>query len=193
LAQLVRAVEPLQAERTALLLIKEFGSLGQVLGATASRITRVTGSEAIGAMLSASMSAVLEGLREEVSRSQVDLRDPRLICYLKAQLQGEEEHLHAIFLDSRRRYIRDERVASGGWANLSVRLRPLVRLTMETGAAKLVLIHNHPSGNPRPSEADIVFTQMVVRITQPMGIELLDHLIIAGASVFSMRTAGLIS
>lgn len=194
LAQLVRAFEPDSAEKLAQTLIKEFGSLGQVLAAAAWKIAQFTGNERLAATLSAARVAVLEGLREDVGRSPVNLRDPKLLVYLKAQMQGEEEeHLHAIFLDCQQRYIRDERVASGDWTNVAIRLRPLFRRTMDIGAAKLVLCHNHPSGDPTPSQADIIFTNEVQKIAQSLGIELLDHLIVAGKSVFSMRTAGLVA
>lgn len=194
LAQLVRAIEPDGAEKLAQKLIKEFGSLGQVFTTAAWKIAQFTGNDLLATMLSASRAAVLEGMREEVCRFPVNLRDPRLMVYLKAQMQGEEEeHLHAIFLDSQRRYLRDERVVSGDWTNVTVRLRPLFRRTMELGAAKFVLCHNHPSGNPTPSQADIAFTDEVQKVAQSLGIELLDHFIVAGKSVFSMRAAGLVA
>ena len=194
LAQLVRAIEPEGADRLAQRLIFEFGSIGQVFAAAAWKITQITGNEGMAAIFSASRTAVLEGMREDVSRSPIALHDPSLKKYLIAQMQGEEEeHLHAIFLDSQQRYIRDERVASGDWSNLTLRLRPLFRRTMDLRAANLILCHNHPSGTAKPSKADIVFTTEVGNVARSLGTTLLDHLIVAGTSVFSMRAAGLIS
>lgn len=193
LAQLVQVFDPHGAENLAQRLITEYGSLGQVFTAAAWKIAQFTGNDRLAATLSAARLAVLEGLREEVCRHPINLRDPKLMIYLKAQMQGEEEHLHAIFLDSHQRYLRDERVASGDWTNVAIRLRPLFRRTMDIGAAKLVLCHNHPSGNPKPSKADIAFTAEVQKVARSLGIELLDHLIVAGKSVFSMRTAGLVA
>ncbi len=112
--------------------------------------------------------------------------------YLIATMQGEaEEHLHAIFLDSQRRYLKDERVASGGWSHITIRLRPLLRRALELNSANLVLFHNHPSGVAKPSQADIALTQQAWSVANLLGIELYDHLIVAGPSVFSMRSAGL--
>ena len=194
LAQLVRAIEPEQADRLAQRLIFEFGSIGQVFAAAAWKITQITGNEGLAAIFSASRTAVLEGMREDVMRSPIALHDPNLMKYLIAQMQGEEEeHLHAIFLDSQQRYIRDERVASGDWSNLTLRMRPLFRRTMDLRAANLILCHNHPSGTAKPSKADIVFTTEVSHVARSLGTRLLDHLIVAGTSVFSMRAAGLIS
>jgi len=193
LAQLVRSIEPSGAENLAQKLIKEFGSLGQVFATTTSKIAQFTGNNLLAAMLSASRTAVLEGLREEICRSPVNLRDPNLLVYLKAQMQGEEEeHLHAIFLDSQQRYMRDERVASGDWSTITIRLRPLFGRAMDIRAAKLVLCHNHPSGDPTPSQADIAFTNEVQKVARSLGIELLDHLIVAGTATFSMRSAGMV-
>ncbi|MFM5893280.1 MAG: JAB domain-containing protein [Novosphingobium sp.] len=134
--------------------------------------------------------AVVEGLREEICRSQINLRDPSFIAYLVAQTRGAEENLHAVFLDHLGCYLRDERVVNGDWATISVRLRPLFRRTVEISAAKIVLCHNHPSGNPNPSQQDIKFTREVEKVSRSLGIELVDHLIVSGSTVFSMRTAG---
>lgn len=194
LACLVRSIEPDQAEDLAGKLIREFGSLGQVFAATSQKIFQLTGNEQLAAVLTSSKAAVLEGMREEVCRLPINLRDPRLMKYLIAQMQGEEEeHLHAIFLDSQRRYIRDERIASGDWSCVSVRMRPLFKRAIDLRSASIVLFHNHPSGKAEPSVADIDFTAKVQNVARSLGTELLDHLIIAGTSVFSMRMAGLVS
>ena len=192
LAQLVRAIEPKGAEILALSLINEFGSVGQVLSAQASKIAKYTGNQRLAEAFKAAREAVVEGLREEVSRSRINLRDPTFLGYLVAKTRGSEENLHTVFLDSHDRYLSDERVASGDWTSIAVRLRPLLRRTVEIGAAKIVLCHNHPSGNPEPSSEDITFTREAARVARALGIELVDHLIVAGRSVFSMRTAGLI-
>lgn len=194
LAQLVRAIEPEAAERLARQLILEFGSISQVFAAAPWKITQITGNEGLAAIFAASRTAVLEGMREDVTRSPIALQDPKLMKYLIAQMQGEEEeHLHVIFLDSQHRYIRDERVASGDWSNVTMRMRPLFRRTMDLRAANLILCHNHPSGNAKPSKADVSFTTEVSNVARSLGTKLLDHLIVAGTSVFSMRAAGLIS
>ena len=191
LAQLVSAIEPVEADKLAQRLIDEFGSLGLVLASAGWKIAEVTGNHTLAGMLTASRAAVLEGLREEVSRSPINLSSPSFMRYLIGQMQGEdEEHLHVIFIDSNGRYIRDERVASGDWTNVTVRLRPLFRRTMDLQAANLVLCHNHPSGDANPSKADINFTNEVSNVARSLGIKLLDHMIVAGPAVFSMRNAG---
>ena len=191
LAELVRTVEPNEPDRLARRMMKEFGSLGQIFVTANSRLAEFTGSEVVAAAIVASRVAVLEGLREEVCRTPVDLSDPKFLLYLTAQLQCEEvEHLHAIFLDSHQRYICDERVASGGWHRINIRLRPLLRRALELSCAKMVLFHNHPSGDARPSHNDVCFTKQVQTIARALDIDVLDHFVIAGRTVFSMRKAG---
>jgi DNA repair protein RadC len=192
LAQLVQAIEPVGADALARSLIQEFGSLGQVLGATVSKITEYTGNLRLAQTLAAARVAVIAGLREEICRSRVNLRDPSFLVYLASRTRGYEENLHAVFLDSRHRYLTDERVVNGDWTNIPVKLRPLLRRAVEVGAAKIVLCHNHPSGDPQPSPEDISFTQEASKVFSSLGIELVDHLIVAGKTVFSMRSAGLV-
>ena len=191
LAELVRTVEPKGADRLAGQMIEEFGSLGQIFATTISRLSEFTGSDLVASAITASRIAVLEGLREEVCRTPVDLSDPKFLLYLTAQLQGEEEeHLHAIFLDSHQRYIRDERVTSGNWHHINIRLRPLLRRALELRCAKIILFHNHPSGDARPSREDVCFTKQTQTVASALDIEVLDHFVVAGRSAFSMRNAG---
>ena len=191
LAELVRIIEPKGAEGLACRMIKEFGSLGQIFSAATSRISQFTGSDRIAATIDASRVAVLEALREEVCRSPVNPCDPNFLRYLAAQLHGEDdEHLHAIYLDGHQRFIRSERVASGNWHQVNVRLRPLIRRAIDLHSAKIILFHNHPSGDVRPSEQDIHFTKQAIAIAAALEIEVLDHIVVAGRSMFSMRKAG---
>ena len=191
LAGLVRTVEPKGADRLAGRMIEEFGSLGQIFATGISRLSEFTGCDVVAATIIASRVAVLEGLREEVCRTPVDLFDPKFLLYITAQLQGEEEeHLHSIFLDSHQRYIRDERVASGDWHHINIRLRPLLRRALELRCAKIILFHNHPSGDARPSREDVCFTKQAQTIASALDIDVLDHFVVAGRTVFSMRKAG---
>lgn len=194
LAKLVHAVAPDNAEEVAARLLERFGSLGAVLSAPARALNSATDLPSLAMVLHSARIAVLESLREEVRGAPFDPGDQRILTYLVARMQGEaEEHLHAIFLDARRCYILDQRMASGSWNRISVQLRPIMRLALEIDAAFIVLLHNHPSGNPKPSSADIQFTVNVQTVSRILGIELFDHLIVAGPSLFSMRAAGLLA
>ena len=193
LADLVSLIEPDDAEQIAHELIDTFGSVGELFAASETLLAARVRSPAIAGMICAARDLVMEGLSENVQRSAFDPSAPDLLRYLVGTMKGEqEEHLHAIFLDHGARYISDERMFSGTWSAVDVRLRPIMRRSIELNAAKIVLYHNHPSGNSRPSEADCQFTQQASGVGRLLGIELFDHLIVAGSSVFSMRTAGML-
>ena len=193
LAQLVGTLEPSGAENLAEQLLLRFGSIGEVFAAPPKELERVTGNHTLAAMLTFARTAVVEGLRENVRRTRFDLRDPPLLKYLTALFQAEQqEHLHVIFLDSQGRYTSEERLASGDWSRVTLRLRPLIQRALDLSAASIVLVHNHPSGVAQPSPADIEFTTEVQKIGRVLGIAVHDHLIVAGAAVFSMRAAGLL-
>lgn len=193
LARLVRSLNIDDAEQVAQQLLIRFGSLGQLLTASPSSLSRCVNNSAIARMLPAAWAVALEAMREDVQRQEFCPRNPRILRFLTSKLQSEaEEHLHAIFLDRSRRVILEERIASGDWAEIRVRLRPLMQRALELNAAGIVLFHNHPSGELSPSEEDIKFTAAAARIAEALGISIYDHLIVAGPSVFSMRSAGLI-
>lgn len=194
LAELVATIVPNQVDDIAARLLRVFGSLSGVFAAPAAALIRTARNELLATVILAARPAVLESMREEVSGAAFDLRDQRIVSYLIAKMQGEvDEHLHAVFLDQQRRYIVDERVASGSRSQVSVRIRPLLRLAIEINATWITLIHNHPSGDLRPSAEDIRFTLEVQNVAQALGIGIFDHLIISGPSIFSMRAAGLLS
>lgn len=193
LARLVGVIEPEFSEQLAESLLKRFGSLGSVFSAPQSSIADHIGHSAVATMLALVKSAVLEGIREDLSRAVFDLADANLLNYIVGIMQGQaEECLHTAFLDARGRYLGDELVAQGSWTQISVRMRPLLRRAMEFNCAKLVLFHNHPSGDCRPSTVDIEFTLHARSVAAALGIELVDHLVVSGTSVFSMQRAGML-
>ena len=193
LANLVHTLEPIEAESIAIKLLSEFGTLGGVFSATIASLSRALGNPNLAELILNARFAVEESLREHISRTAFDTRDVRIKSYLVAIMQGEsEEHLHAIFLSRQRQYLRDERIASGTWDSLTIRLRPLLKRAIELNAASLVLFHNHPSGNPNPSHDDVQFTKQAIYFAQAVDVEIIDHLIVAGPAVFSMAHAGLL-
>jgi DNA repair protein RadC len=193
LAQLVGIIDPVCAVEIADDLLVQFGSLSAILSESCLPRVRAACGAAIADAIASAKSAVMEGLREEVRRARFDPTDVKVLNYLVAMMKDHtDERLHAFFLDSHNRFIMEEAVATGGWTKVSLRLRPLLRRAIELDSARLVLVHNHPSGDPRPSKLDIRFTKEVARVSAALGILVFDHLIVAGPSVFSMRIAGLV-
>lgn len=193
LARLVGAIEPLGAQQVAEKILASFGSLARLVAASPSALKQNIDNGILADVLPAAKSIFLAASREDIQRITFDLRDYRLIAYLTALLGHEPvEYFHAVFLDTRDRIIRDERIAAGTWNQVGVRLRELMYRALDCNAAKLVLVHNHPSGVADPSDDDVALTRQIEQAAKSLGLLVLDHLIVAGPKVFSMRKAGLL-
>jgi DNA repair protein RadC len=131
--------------------------------------------------------------RIRLGASVLDNSDLHLQRYLRLSIGGAaREALIAIFLDSHHRYITDEYVAAGQGSHVVARLQPLLQRAVDLRARGLILAHNHPSGSVRPSAADIAATRRIGVLAQAARVRLVDHLIVSGSDVFSMRHAGLL-
>jgi DNA repair protein RadC len=142
------------------------------------------------ALLRASM---LHALEADVLDQPVFPTTDALIDYLAVQMAHDRtETVRAIFLDVRNRLIRDEIVSKGSISQSQVNSREIVRRSLELGATALILAHNHPSGDPTPSRADIAGTRRLVALASEFDIVVHDHLIIARSGSASLRSLGLI-
>lgn len=136
------------------------------------------------------MLQVLEAdvLDQPVIATSTALRD-----YLFAsQAHDQAELVRVLLLDSRNRLIRDVVVARGSANAASIQPREVIRLCLETGATAMILVHNHPSGDPAPSACDIAVTRRLAALAGELGIELHDHMIVARAGLTSLRAQGAI-
>lgn len=116
-----------------------------------------------------------------------------MIEYLRSVvLQAPErgERFHAIFVDANRRYLSDGSMGVGEMSALSLRMRDIFGRALAEGARAIIIAHNHPSGDCRPSAHDISATRRLASIAAALDIELLDHLIFTRQSVYSMRAGG---
>ncbi|GMN02119.1 JAB domain-containing protein [Erythrobacter sp. MTPC3] len=100
------------------------------------------------------------------------------------------EHFHAVFLDDQSRFLSDAGLGMGGQTALSLRMRELFGRALAVNASGLLIAHNHPSGDCKPSAHDIASTHRLIEIGKALDIELVDHLIITQRSVYSMRAGG---
>lgn len=103
---------------------------------------------------------------------------------------ANEERFHVVFLDEERRRLGSAALGEGRLGAVSLNLRDLFGRALAVGARRMIMAHNHPSGDCRPSEYDIDATQRISTVAHSLGIELVDHLIFSGDSVFSMRKGG---
>ena len=125
------------------------------------------------------------------SRYRVDPCDPGLVTYLCACFdQTCREELRVIYCDKARHYLFDEIAAAGCANQLVTGIRPLFERALSLGAGGILLAHNHPSGDCRPSSADLRSTLVLRDIAAALEVELIDHLIFARGRYFSMARGG---
>lgn len=132
-------------------------------------------------------------MRERIERAPVDCGDTDLLNYLIMRFAGKrEEAILAIFVDRDRGYLGETTFATGTRHWVEMRSRTLFAHALALNGWGIILAHNHPSGDTRPSEIDIRTTQKIAEDGRPLEIELLDHFIVADNRVLSMRKAGLL-
>jgi DNA repair protein RadC len=175
-------------------LIERFGSFARVLTATPAELQEVKGvGESAAAVIKAAQAASLRLLRAEAREMPVLNNWDRLLAYLTAAMAREcVEQFRILFLDTKNRLIADEAQARGTVNHTPVYPREVVKRALELQATALILVHNHPSGDPTPSRADIEMTAEVKAAAQVLGIVLHDHLIIGNGRHLSFRREGLL-
>lgn len=165
-------------------LLSEYRTLARVWAQSPASLRRVLGTDSpVAVMLSAARSATLESMRSEVAGRAVSPADPKLIRYLQASMGAlPHEILRALFLDGSRRVIGDEQMQHGTIGQLTVHARVIFRRALELNAAGVILVHNHPSGDPTPSRGDIDVTERLVSIGYALDIELLEHIVVTSTN-----------
>ena len=130
--------------------------------------------------------------RSRVSEREL-LRQRSLVDYLRNVVTTgpeDRERFHAVFLDEVHAILGDAPLGEGGRGTLSFRMREVFALALGLGASGLIVAHNHPSGQCRPSRCDIDATRRLKGVANALDIELVDHLIITRSAVYSMRAGG---
>lgn len=163
-----------------------------MLAAPPAAQQRVIGNEPrVLAWLATLRSAMLHALRREALQGPV-LGDSRAVMdYLFAAMAHEPvEQLRVLYLNTRNRLLFDEALAEGSVNIAPIYPREIVRRSLEVGATALILAHNHPSGDPKPSSEDIRVTRLVAAAAEVLDIRLHDHVIVARSGWISLRAAG---
>lgn len=175
-------------------LLTRFGSFANAVSAPLADLRAIEGlGEAGAAALRIVQGAALRLARAEVMDRPVLNNWDRLLAYLTAALSREKvEQFRVLFLDTRNRLIADEAQARGTVNHTPVYPREVVRRALELQATALILVHNHPSGDPTPSRADLEMTQEVKAATAALGIVLHDHLVVGNGRHLSFRREGLL-
>ncbi len=168
-------------------LIERFGGFGKALSADPS-LQEDEIAEACR-ILQAARRLTLRAVREQLEGSPVRADDRLLQEYLRSVLCGDaDERFHAVYVDRHGRYLRDETIAQGNGFQIRLRARTLFRRALELGAEQLLLAHNHPSGDCRPSTDDVRTTDRLQTVAGYLDVRLIDHLIVTKSSVFSMKS-----
>ncbi len=175
-------------------LLRRFGSLSAIFAADPKDLLAVPGiGEKVAAYLSATQEIGMRASRETIESRPIISSWTALLAYIRRQLQHEtREQFRVLFLDRKNQMIADELMGQGTVDHAPVYPREIARRALELSASSLILVHNHPSGDPTPSRADIDMTREIVDALAPFEISVHDHLIAAKHGVTSFKTEGLI-
>ncbi len=170
-----RDVKPLAKE-----LLARFGSFADVISAPPKRLEEVKGVKgAVVAELKIVEAAARRLARVEVKKREVLSSWQNVLDYCRTAMAfAEKEAFRVLFLDKKNQLIADEVQQTGTVDHTPVYPREVVKRALELSATALILVHNHPSGDPTPSRADIEMTQAIVAVARPLGIAVHDHIIV---------------
>ncbi len=184
----MRDVKPL-----AKALLARFGSLSGVLAASAFDLRGVAGvgeNTALDLMLLHEVN--LRVGREAITKRTVISSWSQLLSYVRVALANEpREQFRVIFLDRKNQLIADEVMNRGTVDHAPVYPREVVRRALELSSSSIILVHNHPSGDPTPSAADVEMTRHVVEAGRPLRVAVHDHLVVGREGVASLKSLGL--
>jgi DNA repair protein RadC len=177
---LFRAIPRRDVKPLAKALVARFGSFAETIAARPERLREIEGlGEAAICELKLKEAAGRRLARGALEKRPVLSSFLEVIDYCRAVMAyAEREEFRILFLDKRNALIADELQGVGTVDHTPVYPREIVRRALELGASALILAHNHPSGDPTPSGADIRLTQDIIGIAQPFGIVVHDHLIV---------------
>lgn len=175
-------------------LIAEFGGIGALFSAEPEALMRVSGmGDTSAAAIKIVHAAALRLLRVEASTRPVLASWQALLDYLHADMAHRtNERVRVLHLNARNMLLRDEVMSDGSIDEAALYVREVIRRAIDLGSAAIILVHNHPSGDPAPSRADIDITRRVAEAGKRLGIALHDHVIIARSGHSSLRAMGLL-
>ena len=184
-----RDTKPLAKE-----LLKKFGSFAEVVHAPVARLREVDGIKDASInqlkLIAAAASRIAKGELKERKRlsSWNDVID-----YCRTSMAfADKEQFRLLFLDKKNQLIADEVQQTGTVDHTPVYPREVIKRALELSATALILVHNHPSGDPSPSQADIQMTRAIINIATPLGIAVHDHIIVGRGGHASLKGMKLI-
>jgi len=183
-------------------LLTRFGSLAAVLAASVEDLMTVKAEDSrgrakgVGSETALDLAALHEVSRrvakEEANKRTVISSWTALLAYVRLSLQHEpREQFRVLYLDKKNQLILDEIQNRGTVDHAPVYPREVVRRALELSASAMIIVHNHPSGDPTPSRADIDMTRQVIEAARALSVQVHDHLIVGREGVASFKQLGL--
>ncbi len=184
-----RDVKPLAKQ-----LLAQFGGLPGVFGAELGELVKVKGLSENSAVLLKNIHALTQRmLISDVEKKPILSSWQKLIdyCYV-AMAHEKREHFRVLFLNRKNQLIADEVQQIGTVDHAPVYPREIIKRALELGATALILVHNHPSGDPTPSDSDLAMTEEIIRAARALDVLVHDHLIISKNGHTSFKSLGLL-
>ena len=174
-------------------LLQTFGSLPELMATTPEELMRVDGiSENTATAIKSVEAVATRMMKQEIAKKPLLNNWTRLMDYCHATMAHEKkEHFRTIFLNKKNELIADEIQGTGTVDHTPAYPREIMKRSLELGATAIILMHNHPSGDPKPSQADVDMTQQIIRAAEPFNITVHDHIIISRNGYTSMKNQGL--
>ena len=184
-----RDVKPLAKD-----LIKKFSSFKNVINASPFELKEIKGiGENTIATFKIIQSAITKTLKDKVEEDSIISNWPELINYCQANIGNKKtEEFHILYLNSKCHLIKDETHSTGTINTSSVYPREILKRVLEVGATSIIIVHNHPTGDTAPSNADINITKKIKEILKTIDVPRHDHLIVGKGNCFSFKSFGLL-
>jgi DNA repair protein RadC len=175
-------------------LLARFGTVSGVLAAPPERLMEVKGvGETAASYLRAASLLLKHAAADQIADRPVISNWAALLNYVKLALRHEKsEQARVLYLDRKNKLIADEIAGRGTVDHAPIYPREIARRALELSASAIILVHNHPSGDPTPSRADIDLTRDIEKALAPLEIRLHDHLVVGATETISMKAKGLI-
>jgi DNA repair protein RadC len=191
---LFRTVPRIDTKPLAKALLEKFGTLAGVLGAPVQRIAEVKGAGPVVAQDLKLVQALLErAAKGDLEQRTVISSWSALVNYCRLAMAHEpREQFRVLFLDAKNQLISDEVMNYGTVDHAPVYPREIARRALEHSAAAVILVHNHPSGDPKPSAADVAITREIVAALNAISVKVHDHLVVGRNGAESFKSLGLL-
>jgi len=175
-------------------MIADFGGFGALLAADADTIMRrCEVTENVAAAIKIAQATAVRLLRAQVEGQPVLGSWQALMDYLSADMAFlPKERVRVLYLNAKNMLIRDRLLSEGSVDEAAVYVREVIKGAVDAHATAMILVHNHPSGDPQPSRQDIALTREIIEAARPLRISVHDHVIVGASGHSSLRAMGLI-